>query len=486
VALLAFTDLQPGEPAVTRTAAVAVWMALWWILTPVPLAVTAMLPVILFPALGVLSAKSVSGHYFNHIIFLFLGGFLIALAMERWNLHRRMALFVLMRSGSNPLGLLAGFMIATAFLSMWISNTATALMMVPIALAVLKTWDDSRDDSTASSGRLPQVILLGIAYAASIGGTATLVGTPPNLALVRNYELQFPGAPELAFSNWMMFATPLALAIGVITWAVLVWMLPKSERRVSLSGDVIRTEYQKLGRMSFAEKIVLIDFALLALLWMTRKPITLGGLTIPGWASLFPDPKMMHDAVPAVALSALLFAIPSRTKRPGSVGSEASSKERILEADIIAKVPWGIVLLFGGGFALSAGFKESGLSLWVGDMLSLVADWPPWLIIAVIAVVVSLLTELTSNTATAEILLPILAALAITTDLPPLMLMIPGALACSFAFILPVATPPNAVVFGSERVDARFMARCGVVLNLLAIILTTAWVSLVGNSFFPQ
>jgi sodium-dependent dicarboxylate transporter 2/3/5 len=369
---------------------------------------------------------------------------------------------------------------------MWISNTATALMMVPIALAVLKTWDDSRDDSTASSGRLPQVILLGIAYAASIGGTATLVGTPPNLALVRNYELQFPGAPELAFSNWMMFATPLALAIGVITWAVLVWMLPKSERRVSLSGDVIRTEYQKLGRMSFAEKIVLIDFALLALLWMTRKPITLGGLTIPGWASLFPDPKMMHDAVPAVALSALLFAIPSRTKRPGSVGSEASSKERILEADIIAKVPWGIVLLFGGGFALSAGFKESGLSLWVGDMLSLVADWPPWLIIAVIAVVVSLLTELTSNTATAEILLPILAALAITTDLPPLMLMIPGALACSFAFILPVATPPNAVVFGSERVDARFMARCGVVLNLLAIILTTAWVSLVGNSFFPQ
>jgi sodium-dependent dicarboxylate transporter 2/3/5 len=473
VSLILFADLAPGRPEVTRTLAVALLMAIWWVTEVVPLAVTSLLPVVLFPVLGIMDGGAVSGEYFNHVIFLFIGGFIVALAMERWNLHQRIALKILIFFGVSPGRILFGFMLATAFLSMWISNTATAMMMLPIALSVILRLEECV--GKAEIRRYAIGLLLGIAYSASIGGIATLVGTPPNLVFVRVLDITFPGAPEVNFAQWFAFGVPLSCTFFMFVWFFLHRVFrPAGGRWEGIDVGLFREHYRKLGRMSFEEKVVLADFMLLAVLWLTRADITLGDMVIPGWGSLLPVPDFINDGTVAVALGLPLFLIPSRSDRGC----------RVMDWSTAVRLPWSIVLLFGGGFALAAGFKESGLSLWFGHQLEGVAVLHPVLIILVICLLMTFLTELTSNTATAQILLPVFGSLALAVQVNPLLFMIPAAVSASMAFMLPVATPPNAIVFGTDRLRIVHMARTGLVLNIVGAVFITLMVWFWGTYVF--
>jgi len=471
--LILFADLAPGEPAVTRTLAVALLMAIWWVTEVVPLAVTSLLPVVLFPILGIMDGRAVSMEYFNHVIFLFIGGFIVALAMERWHLHQRIALKVLILFGVSPARILLGFMLATALLSMWISNTATAMMMLPIALSVILRLEALM--GRAETSRYAIGLLLGIAYAASIGGIATLVGTPPNLVFLRILGITFPAAPEVTFARWFAFGVPVSAVFFVFVWLFLYRLYrPAAGEWQRLEVGVFREQYRQLGRMSFEEKVVLADFLLLAVLWLTRADIAVGDFVIPGWGRLLPVPDFINDGTVAVALGLPLFLIPTSAGRGG----------RIMDWATAVKLPWSIVLLFGGGFALAAGFKESGLSLWFGRQLQWVDVLHPILIILVICLLMTFLTELTSNTATAQILLPVFGSLALAVQVNPLLFMIPATLSASMAFMLPVATPPNAIVFGTDRLRMVHMARTGLVLNLVGAVLITLMVWFWGAVVF--
>ncbi len=456
-----FLDLEPGKPAVTYTLGIAVLMAIWWITEVVPLAITALLPVVLFPLFGVMNGKDVSSTYFNHVIFLFIGGFLVALAMQKWDLHKRIAIRILLITGSSPARILLGFMLATSFLSMWISNTATAMMMVPILLSITKKMEEyikAKELKKYTVG-----LLLGVAYSASIGGIATLVGTPPNLSFARIFQIMFPSAPEISFSTWFIYALPISIIFFIITWGYL-YMLYKPKHSLKALKDVnFRQQYKDLGKATYEQKAVGVIFVSLALLWLTRSGIDIGNFKIPGWSSLFSSPSYINDGTVAIALSIILFIIPSKNKKG----------KRIMDWGTASKVPWNIVLLFGGGFALASAFKESGLSIWVGEQLSSIGDLHPILIIAIIAITMTFLTELTSNTATTEMLLPVLAGLSVTINVNPLLFMLPATISASMAFMLPVATPPNAIVFGSNKITVMEMAKTGIVLNLIGVIIIT-------------
>ncbi len=472
LAMITFADLDPEHPEVTRTAAVALWMAIWWISEAVPLAVTSLLPVILFPALAVMSGKQVAPIYFNHIIFLFIGGFLVALAMERWNLHRRIALRILILSGVRLRGILLGSMASTWFLSMWISNTASTMMMVPIVLALILKLEESLGQKKLS--RYSIGIFIGIAYSASIGGITTLVGTPPNLSFARILSICFPDAPEISFASWFVFALPISVTMLLLIWLYLTYLYCPRGEEIELDSQIFRREYKELGPMSFEEGVVLVDFVLLVLLWLFRQDIHFGGLTLPGWSRIVENRAYLDDGTVAITMAVLLFAIPARSPK----------RTRIMDWKTASKLPWNIVLLFGGGFALASGFKESGLSMWIGNGLESVGSFHPFLIIGTICSMITFLTELTSNTATAEMLLPILAAMGSSIHINPLFLMIPGTLACSLAFMLPVATPPNAIVFGTGRLRISDMVRTGFIINLLGIVAITLAIYLLGEFAF--
>jgi sodium-dependent dicarboxylate transporter 2/3/5 len=466
-----FVDLDPGHPEITQTAIIAILMATWWITEAIPLAVTALIPLVLFPLMGIMDGKDVSTEYVNHIIFIFIGGFLVALAMERWNLHKRMALKMLKAFGVHPKFILLGFMIATALLSMWISNTATAMMMIPISLAIINKMEDLFGEQKIR--KFAVGLFLGIAYSASIGGIATLIGTPPNLSFAKIFNIFFPNAPEISFTSWFLFAFPISVCFLLIAW-ILLSMIFCSRKELKVNKQIFADEYKALGSMSFEEKVVLIDFLILVFLWMFRANIQIGRLTIPGWSNIFPKSGFINDGTVAIAMALFLFLIPSRNGRDG----------RIMTWKTAARLPWNIVLLFGGGFALASGFKASGLSLWLGEQLEGLGSLPPLLIVVCICMLITFLTELTSNTATAQILLPILATLAVSIRVNPLFLMIPGTLSCSFAFMLPVATPPNAIIFGTDRIRVADMARTGLIFNLIGVVVVTAAVFLLGRFIF--
>ena len=455
--------MDPDKPVVAYTAGVALLMAIWWMTEALPLGVTALIPVALFPLLGIMSGKAVSSVYFNHLIFLFIGGFLIALAMEKWHLHRRIALRILLWVGLSPARILLGFMLATAFLSMWISNTATTMMMVPILLSIMVRMEEA--GKTAGVHNIETGLLLGIAYAASIGGIATLIGTPPNLTFARIIKIYFPDIPEISFAQWMVFALPLSLLLLSISFIYLYMVFFKgSKSSFQLGKDIILKEYRELGKMGYEEKWVLALFVALAFLWLFRRPILMGSVHIPGWSEIFANPKWITDGNVAIFIGVLLFLIPTRDK---------SKSQFIMDWHTAERIPWGIILLFGGGFALASGFKESGLSTFIGERLSGLQNIHPLLILLIIIATITFLTELTSNTATVETFLPILAALAIAVQINPLFLMVPATIAASFAFMLPVATPPNAIVFGSKRLDIKDMVKTGFWLNLLGIAILT-------------
>ena len=467
VALLLFGELDPERPQVTRMAAVAVLMAGWWITEAIPIPATAMLPVALFPLLGILDGRETASIYFNHLIFLFIGGFVFALAMQRWDLHRRIALRVLLLLGTSPRRVILGFMTATWALSMWISNTATTMMMVPMAMAIVVQFKERFEVR-----RFPVALLLGIAYAASIGGLATLIGTPPNLSFVRILSIVFPEAPDISFARWFLFALPLSVTFLFITWWYLCRVFASGMPAFPVTTDLFRREHAAMGPMGFEQRVVMGLFCLLVFAWMFRADLELFGVTVPGWSGLFPAASYIDDGTVAITVSLLLFVIPSRKERG----------QRIMDWETAAGLRWGIVLLFGGGFALASGLKHSGLSEWLGGQLSTMQGTPPLLLVLATCGMMTFLTELTSNLATTEMALPILGSLAVAIETDPLLLMVPATLAATCAFMLPVATPPNAIVFGSGEVKMGEMMRAGFVLNLIGMVLITAAVYLLGQA----
>ncbi|MBZ0264047.1 SLC13 family permease [bacterium] len=471
--LVLLTLLNPVDmpPTAAKTAAIAAWMGIWWLTEAVPLAVTSLLPIIMFPLTGVLEASTVAQQFTNDVVFLFIGGFLVALAMERWNLHRRIALHILKMLRGGLTMTLLGFMVSTAFLSMWISNTATAMMMVPIAMAVLVKFEELLD--TEHSRKFTVALLLGIAYSASIGGFGTLVGTPPNLVFAQVYHITFSSAPEISFANWILFAGPLAVLFLLLAWGVLSWLLvPRT--KLSIESNFIQNELRDMGKMKSEEKYITIIFVSLAVLWITRNPIDLGSISFSGWSILFPEPDFIGDGTVAITLSLLLFIIPSK------------AKGKVLDIGILQKLPWGIVLLFGGGFALAKAFMLSGLSAWIGNQLAGLSTFSDVSLIASVCTMMTFLTELTSNTATTQMALPLLAALAESIGRDPLLLMIPATLSASCAFMMPVATPPNAIIFGTGKIRVIEMARVGVILNFCGIMLLTFWMIVVAPLFLSS
>lgn len=465
-AMIMSLDLVPGNRATTYTAAVAVWMAIWWLTEAVPLAITAILPVVAFPLLKIMTGRDVASFYFNSVIFLFLGGFIVALALERWNLHKRLALSIISRLGSSPALLLLGFMLATAFLSMWISNTATTMMMVPIVLGAI-----TRLESEGGGKKFVIALLLAVAYSASIGGIATLIGTPPNLALTQIYSQTFPDRPEISFTSWIAFALPISIVLLFITWSGFALWLRSGSGVPQVDRAIFRSELRDLGPPSREERIVMVHFVVLALLWVTRGDIIAGTVHLQGWASRLGLTGFVDDGTVAVAVATSLFLFKS----------EASPSRRLMDWTTAKKLPWHIILLFGGGFALAQGFTTSGLSAWLGSRLAGLSELSPVMIVAFVCLTLTFLTEFTSNTATAQVMLPVLAAVSIEIGMPPLMLMIPATISASCAFMMPIATPPNAIVFGTDRLRIAEMARAGFFLNIIGVIVVTTAVFLLGG-----
>jgi solute carrier family 13 (sodium-dependent dicarboxylate transporter), member 2/3/5 len=470
--ILLFTDLEPGKPAVTATMAVAALMAIWWVTETIPLAVTALIPLVLFPALGVLDGKAVSEVYMNHIIFVYVGGFMMALAMERWNLHRRIALKLLTMIGVSPGRILIGFMATSAFLSMWISNTATTMMMIPIVMSIVVSLEESMSGKSVS--KYATGLFLAIAYSASVGGMSTLVGSPTNLVCPRTLALLYPGAPEITFTSWMTFALPMSLIMLVMIFLVIYLRFKPHEKWEGVDKNHFRKAYGELGKASREERIVFILFLTLALLWITRTGITFSTVTIPGWAKLFKTPAYINDGTVAIFISIILFVIPAGKKK----------KERIMDWETAKRIPWNIVLLFGGGFALALAFQSSGLAIWFGEQLLWTNGIHPYLILLAVVALMSFLTELTSNVASTQMLLPVFASLAFSSGNNPLLLMIPATLASSLAFMLPTATPPNAIIFGTNRINISTMVRTGFLLNMTGILVVVLVTWLLGERLF--
>ena len=452
--------------------ALAILMAVWWVGEAIPLPATALLPLVILPLFGVDNIKNIAPHYASKVIFLFMGGFMIASAMMKWNLHKRLALIIISAIGVSPKRVILGFMVATAFLSMWISNTATTMMMMPIGLAIIlhvarvgmelqKKGELKGVDFRAGNFRFGTALMLGIAYAASIGGIATLIGTPPNAIFAGTFTKLFPNAPEVTFVDWLMIGMPISWITLIIAWFVMVYILNPPEI-TSIPGGmkVIEEEKRKLGPWSRGEKIVLAVFVLTALAWIFSKPKKIGDIVIPGISTWLP---LVNDYVIAMIAAIVLFLIPVDLRKG----------EFALDWDHAKEIPWGILLLFGGGIALSSAFTKSGLAAWMGEQLLFLKGLPPIVVLLAIVVLVIFLTELTSNTAIATLMMPIVASFAIAMGEDPRAFMISAAIAASCAFMLPVATPPNAIVFGTGYVTIPQMVRNGIVLNLICIVIIT-------------
>ena len=522
VLILAFTDLDPGNPMVTRMVAITAWMAIWWISEAIPIAATALMPLVLFPAMGIMRGRhtdvsrqvdfgdsalsgglapgdlSISLHnvvsqYMSWVTFLLLGGFLVAIAVQKWNLHKRIALNILRVMGNRLDTLILGFMLAASLLSMWLSNTATTMMLLPIALSIVLLREDFRAaHGTVDTPPHPRernfslALLLGLAYAASIGGMATLTGTPPNAILVAQFEQLYPNAPPISFTSWSMMAMPFSLLFLGCAWLLLtrlVFPLPPTGQ--FSSADLIMRQYRKLGPMSPEEKKVLAVFVTLVVLWFTRKKHLFGNdVNLFGWSHYLDSflawlevsavGPMLDDGTVAIAMALLLFGLPAK-----------STRGRLLDADDLNKVPWGVLILFGGGLALAKGFGVSGLSSWAAQQFEILLHDSSSLVVVMSTVgFITSLTELTSNTATTSTAIPIMASLAQGIEVHPLLLLIPTALAASCAFMLPISTPPNAIVYGSRRVPIIKMIIAGVWLDILSVIILTALVFSLGHWVF--
>jgi solute carrier family 13 (sodium-dependent dicarboxylate transporter), member 2/3/5 len=495
LAILAYFTLPTGpdqlSPEGVAVISVGILMATWWITEALPLPATALLPIALFPLLGAVEVADATAPYADDVIFLFLGAFMVALSLQRWGLHRRVALLTVLAVGTNPLQLIAGFMIATAFLSMWMSNTATSLVMLPVGLSVLalvfRDGASSSREGTAEEeggsrrereeGIVEQVmarggsnfatgLMLAIAYAASIGSLATLIGTPPNLIMAGflsdNYDI------NIGFGQWMLIGLPLSVVFLVLAWVVLTrFVYPPEISEIVGGREMIRGQLEEMGPMSRGEKVVLVVFVLMALAWVAREPLS-------GWEALTSAVPLIADdgadAGIAIIAAIALFAIPVDWRN----GVFA------LDWRTALSLPWGIILLFGGGLSLASAITETGVDEWIGELVAGLEAVPTLVLVLTVIVSIILLTELTSNTGTTATFLPVLGGVAVGLNLDPLLLVVPATLAATCAFMMPVATPPNAVVFGSGYVTIAQMVRAGVWLNILAILLVSLTVYTLG------
>lgn len=460
-AVLLLLPAPPGLPVEGwRTAAIALWMAVWWMTEAVAIPVTALLPLVAFPVAGVLTMTDAAAPYASDLIFLFMGGFFLAAAMEHHGLHRRVALAIVAAVGTGPRRLVLGFMLATAFLSMWISNTATTAMMLPIGIAVAGLFGarPSADEEGAGGDALGVSIMLGIAYAASIGGVATLIGTPPN-AVMAGAATELLGV-EVGFGRWMLVGVPVVLVMLPLTWLLLVGVLHPPGALRGDAADLLRRERAGLGPRSRGETLVAVVFVVTAVAWVLREPKVLGSVTLPGIATWLPE---VRDSTIAMAAALALFLLPLDPRRGRFV----------LEWPVARRIPWGVLVLFGGGLSLARAMDRSGLAAWIGSGVEGLSGVPPFVLFFVIAALFVFLTEITSNTATATMAMPIMAGAAMGLGEPALPFMATAALAASMAFMLPVATPPNAIVFGSGLFSMSQMVRAGFWLNLLSIVVVT-------------
>jgi len=462
------------SPAAQRAGAVAVLMAIWWLTEALPLYATALAPLVLYPLLGVLDARQAAAPYAEPTIFLFMGGFFLAMAMQRWELHKRIALVILHILGTSPRRLILGFMTATAVISMWVSNTATAMMLFPIGLALVTRLEPTgaRTGPHAQS-RFGAALMLGIAYAASIGGVGTLIGTPPNAVFVGQAKQLFPDLAQIDFLRWMFVGLPYVLLFLPLAWYYLAFIFMKDQALIESSTDP-RAELMHLGPVSRGELGVMCIFFLAVFGWVFRSDLHIGSWVIPGWSNLFGINKWVDDSTVSVFVALLLFAIPVDLK----------NGIFLLDWQWAKKIPWGILILFGGGFSLAESFQRTGLAAWLGGHLQGLAGIPLPLLIVTICLAITFLSELVSNTALAAMMMPLLGATATAMGIHPYVLMIPATIAASSGFMLPVATPPNAIVFSSGYLTLPQMVRAGFVLDLLGAFLATLVVYLIAIPLF--
>lgn len=449
------------EPAAWNVAAVGILMAIWWVTEAIPIPATALLPIVLFPVMDVGSIAAATQPFANPLIYLFMGGFIIALAMERTNLHKRIALNIVMLVGTKPKSIIIGFMISAGFLSMWVSNTATAMMMLPIALSIIGLVETAEDmDGADLQTNFAIVMLLGLAYACNIGGIATLIGTPPN-ALMAGYMLETYGV-EIGFGQWMLVGLPLVIISLPLVYVMLTRLVFPIKLKIIPGGyGLIKEQLEKSGKMSRPEKMVATVFVMTATLWVTR-PL------------LEPYIPNISDTGIAIFGALLMFLLPVNFKKLRFVLTWEDAKQ----------LPWEVLILFGGGLSLAAAITSTGLAEWIGQSLQVLDFLPIILLVTLSLLVIIFLTEVTSNTATAAAFLPILASVAIAMGYDPLLLVIPAAIGASCAFMLPVATPPNAIVFGSGLVTIPQMARAGFIFNLaMVVVITGVLYLLVGYVF---
>ena len=423
------------------------WVAIWWVTEAVPIYVTALIPIILFPLSGGLELKQTTSAYGHKFVFLFVGGFILAIAIEKWRLHKRIALNIINIVGTKKSNIILGFMIATAFLSMWISNTATAVMIMPVGLAIISQLKDNPNTLENENTIFGKTLMLAIAYSASIGGMATLIGTPPNLVLAGVIKTSYD--IEINFLQWMSFGLPISLLLLFICWKYLTSIAYKFKDENFKSGlEEINDQIKNLGKFSYEEKSVLIVFIATALAWITQSFII---------KKYIPE---IDDTIIAIIAAVVLFILPDK-----------SGDNKLLSWSDAVKLPWGILLLFGGGMALAKGFDSSGLAVWIGNQMNFFSDIPLIILLLVLIAMVNFLTEITSNLATTAMLLPVLVALANTIDINSYYLLVGATVAASCAFMLPVATPPNAVVFGSKILNIDDMIKKGFWMNIISIFI---------------
>lgn len=443
LALWLVPDESMGSEAKSMLAT-TLWVAIWWMTEAIPLPATSLLPLILLPVTGVMEIQSAAYSFGNPILLLFLGGFILAAAMKKWNLHKRIAINIITRIGFKPKHVILGFMVSTAFLSMWISNTATTLMMLPIATAIILSL--TARNAPEKIGNFGKALMIGIAYSASIGGVATLIGTPPN-AVLAGVVFDLYGE-DLSFARWLLFAAPLSIVLLLICWWYLTRFVLRSDSSDLDGKEIISQEREKLGKMSWEEKWVLVIFIMTAVAWLLR-PFVLEKI-IPG----------INDTSIVIGTVLLLFLIPSKS----------SKGEMLLTWKTAREIPWGILILFGGGLVIANGFQVSHLSTWIGNQFVSFEGWHTLVILLGIALIVVFLTEINSNTATATIFFPVLAGMSGVLGIHPYVLMFVAGISASCAFMLPVATPPNAIVFGSGYLKISDMAKAGLWMNLIAIV----------------
>ncbi|KNB41403.1 sodium:dicarboxylate symporter [Blastocystis sp. subtype 4] len=450
--------LDKDNVAIQRCMGVLLIMATLWISEAIPLSVTSLLPVVLFPALNIMSAETVSSQYFNNVIFMFFAGFLMSLAMEKWNLHMRIALFIMKRF-SKPRSMLLGVMLTTGFLSIFVSNTAAALMMVANCNALVESLKLRYGDKK----------VLGFAKAIFLG-IPTLISSPPNMIFYKLFYERFgdhEGVPTISFSNWLIATLPMALILLFLTWFVL-WMYCPSSKQLVIDQKFCREEYEKLGPMSYEEKVVGVGFIVLSLLWLFRVDLSFGGFTIKGWINLFPS-EYIQDGTVGMTVALLLFFVPTKKNLRGEP-IEFKDDEYILTWDTAKKLPWDLVLLFGGGFALAKGAEVSGLAVWIGSKMSGLSQVNIVVAVFLISIIMVLIGIFVSNTACANIMIPVVIGVAVEGHFNPLTLLFPVTCCCSCAFMLPSSTPPNLIAYTSKSFTTADLFKCGLIVSILCVI----------------